>query len=77
MRVIDQYGGSDIPYENACIMIDEGNIVAYMPAAAGNNLRVLMAEYSTIEAAKEAMEWLHDDYKQGYKIYRFSLEEDA
>lgn len=64
MRIIDQWGSSDIPYASTAIMLDDGNIIAYMPAAAGNNLKVLLAEYSDSLVAKKAMKKLRIAYQR-------------
>ena len=64
MRILDQNGISDIPYEHAVIMIEEGAIIAYMPAAAGNNLRVFLAAYSSFDIAKKALKKLHIAYQR-------------
>ena len=64
MRIVDQWGNTDIPYENAAIMLDDGNIIAYMPAAAGNNLKILLAEYSDRDMARTAMKKLRIAYQR-------------
>lgn len=64
MRIIDQWGSADIPYENAAITLDEGNVIAYLPAAAGNNLKVLLAEYSDGDVARAAMKKLRIAYQR-------------
>ena len=64
MRVLDQELSCDIPYDGACIMRDDGNIIAYLPAAAGNNLKILLAEYRDPENAKKAMKKLRIAYQR-------------
>lgn len=51
MRVIDQYGCADIPYEQTTIVVDGGSIIARIPDGG----KILMAQYSSIEVAKKAM----------------------
>ena len=64
MRILDQWSTADIPYDSACIYRDEGNIIAYLPAAAGNNLKILLAEYSDMDKAKAAMKKLRIAYQR-------------
>jgi hypothetical protein len=60
MRLIDMWGASDIPYEQAALIIDEGCILAQFP----NGSKYLMAEYSDIETAKKVMRNLHIAYSK-------------
>lgn len=64
MRILDQFGVSDIPYEQAVIMVEEGAVIAHMPAAAGNNLKVFLASYTSSEVAKKAVRKLHIAYQR-------------
>lgn len=64
MRILDEWGVADIPYENAAITIDDGNVVAYLPAAAGKNLQILLAIYSGTEVAKVATKKLRIAYQR-------------
>lgn len=66
MRILDQWGISDIPYEQVCITIDDGNVIGYISAVAGNNLRILLAEYSDTQVAKKAAKMMRIAY-QRYK----------
>ena len=69
MRIIDQWGSADISYENAAIVLDEGNIIAYMSAAAGNNLKILLAEYSDGDVERTAMKKLRIHYQRNLSTF--------
>lgn len=51
MRIVDQSGYVDIPYEQTVLVIDEGSIVARIPDGG----QILMAQYSSIDVAKKAI----------------------
>lgn len=52
MRIINQNGCVDLPYEQTVFVKDEGSIVARLPD--GN--QILMAQYSDSERASQAMQ---------------------
>lgn len=64
MRILDQWGINDIPYKNAIITIDDGHVLAYLPAATGKNLQILLAIYSDTEVAKVATKKLRIAYQR-------------
>ena len=51
MRLIDQDGCADLPYETTTLVIDEGSVIARIPDGG----KILIAQYSNIEKAKKAM----------------------
>lgn len=60
MRIVDQSGCVDIPYEQTVLVIDEGSIVARIPDGG----QILMAQYSSIEVAKKAIEKMWRAYQK-------------
>lgn len=65
MRIISQDGTIDIPYEHICISISKDNaceIIAWHSLATDENC-VTMANYSTEEKVKKAMDMLHKKYE--------------
>ena len=62
MRLIDMYRCSDVPYEQTTLMIDDGCVVAMLPGGA----KILMAEYPSIEMAKNVMRDLRNEYKKSH-----------
>ena len=64
MRVISQYGTIDVPYELTSIqLVSKTTIVAQGSYfGSGNDNFATIAEYSTEENAKKAMEMLRDAY---------------
>ena len=69
MRLIDQIGCCDIPYEQVVLEIDEGNILARTP----DGSKFLMAEYSDIETAQKALKKLWIDYQKSIECKRLSF----
>ena len=65
MRVISQDGTIDVPYELTSIqLVSKATIVAqgsYFGSSSDDNF-VTVAEYSTEEKAKKAIDMLHNDY---------------
>lgn len=64
MRVISQDGTMDFPYENSIVFIDTRakDAVFVRMQAIGDDETSIMADYSTKEKAKKAMEMLRDAY---------------
>lgn len=64
MRVISQDGTMDFPYENSIVFIDTRakDAVFVRMQAIGDDEASIMADYSTKEKAKKAMEMLRDAY---------------
>lgn len=65
MRVISQDGAKDFPYDNAWVSVYEGCIngrVYVRMQICGYDDSVDVADYSTKEKAKKAMEMLRDAY---------------
>lgn len=64
MRVISQDGTMDFPYENSIVFIDTRakDAVFVRMQAIGDDEASIMADYSTKEKAKKAMEMLRDTY---------------
>lgn len=65
MRVISQDGAKDFPYDNAWVSVCEGCIngrVYVRMQICGYDDSVDVADYSTKEKAKKAMEMLRDAY---------------
>ena len=64
MRVISQDGKLDFPYENSVVFIDTRakDAVFVRMQAIGDDEASIMADYSTKEKAKKAMEMLRDAY---------------
>lgn len=64
MRVISQDGTMDFPYKNSIVFIDtRAKDAAFVRMQAiGDNEASIMAQYSTEEKAKKAMEMLRDAY---------------
>lgn len=63
MRVISQDGAIDVPYENSVVFIDTRGVrdkafVRMQPI--GDNEASIMAQYSSEEKAKKAMEMLRE-----------------
>ena len=65
MRVISQDGTMDFPYENSIVFIDTRakDAVFVRMQAIGDDEVSIMAEYSTEEKAKKAMEMLRIVYE--------------
>lgn len=61
MRIIDQVGVFDVPYDTSIVVIDDGNIVAHIP---GMNGSYIMASYSSTDQAKEALKKLMIAYQR-------------
>lgn len=84
MRVISQDGTLDFPYENSVVFIDTrgGRGTAFVRMQAiGDNEASIMAQYSTEEKAKKAMEMLREEYKKCVKChylmtFQFPAEEE-
>lgn len=64
MRVISQDGAIDVPYENSVVFIDtRAKYAAFVRMQAiGDDEASIIAQYSTEEKAKEAMEELRCAY---------------
>ena len=64
MRVISQDGTMDFPYENSIVFIDTRakDAVLVRMQAIGDDEASIMADYSTEEKAKKAMEMLREAY---------------
>lgn len=71
MRVISQDGTMDFPYKNSIVFIDtRAKDAAFVRMQAiGDNEASIMAQYSTEEKAKKAMEMLREDYKKCIKCH--------
>lgn len=84
MRVISQDGAKDFPYDNAWVSVCEGCIngrVYVRMQICGYDDSVDVADYSTKEKAKKAMEMLRNKYMEytstNYlKIFQFPTEEE-
>lgn len=84
MRVISQDGTKDFPYDNAWVSVYEGCIngrVYVRMQICGYDDSVDVADYSTEEKAKKAMEMLREEYQkyasQNYmKVFQFPTEEE-
>ena len=65
MRVISQDGTMDFPYENSIVLIDTmaKDAVFVIMQAIGDDEVSIMADYSTKEKAKKAMEMLRIAYE--------------
>ena len=65
MRVISQDGTMDFPYENSIVFIDTRakDAVFVRMQAIGDDEASIMADYSTKEKAKKAMEMLRIAYE--------------
>lgn len=61
MRIIDQNGLLDVPYENTVIAIDDGDIIAHI---SGLNSSYMMASYSSTEIARQALKKLLIAYQR-------------
>lgn len=67
MRVISQDGAIDVPYENSVVFIDTRGVrdkAFVRMQTIGDNEASIMAQYSSKEKAKKAMEMLRSDYKR-------------
>lgn len=65
MRVISQDGAIDVPYENSVVFIDTRGVrdkAFVRMQAIGDDEASIMAQYSTEEKAKKAMEMLREAY---------------
>lgn len=84
MRVISQDGTLDFPYENSVVFIDTRGVrdkAFVRMQAIGDNEASIMAQYSTEEKAKKAMEMLREEYKKCVKChylmtFQFPAEEE-
>ena len=84
MRVISQDGTMDFPYENSIVFIDTRGVrdkAFVRTQTIGDNEASIMAQYSTEEKAKKAMEMLREDYKKCIKChylmtFQFPAEEE-
>lgn len=75
MRVINQTGNLDIPYEMSRIYVNESGIIqADMIGIPVKPL--IMAQYSTYEKAKRAMEMLHEAYTGMIFMQNIQMTED-
>ena len=85
MRVISQDGAIDVPYEISSLSMASGKYedVEHAAIYCHNSSTVMgtkMAEYSSKEKAKKAMEMLREEYQkyasQNYmKVFQFPAEE--
>lgn len=62
MRVISQDGRLDFPYENSVVFIPPREETIVRAQMTGDDESARMAQYSTKEKAKKAMEMLRDSY---------------
>ena len=62
MRVISQDGRLDFPYENSAVFIPPREATIVRLQMTGDDESAMMAQYSTKEKAKKAMEMLRDAY---------------
>lgn len=62
MRVISQDGRLDFPYENSAVFIPPREATIVRLQMTGDDESAMMAQYSTEEKAKKAMEMLRDAY---------------
>lgn len=62
MRVISQDGRLDFPYENSVVFISPREETIVQVQMTGDDDSVMMAQYSTEEKAKKAMEMLRVAY---------------
>lgn len=62
MRVISQDGRLDFPYENSAVFIPPREATIVRLQMTGDDESVMMAQYSTKEKAKKAMEMLRIAY---------------
>lgn len=79
MRIISQGIMKDIPYERFCFSIDGKRIVATDKPIGENKGAVpimVMAEYSSFDKAKMAMEMLHKEWDDCGMNGRFIFPED-
>ena len=82
MRVISQDGTIDIPYELTSIqLVSKTTIIAqgsYFGSSSDDNF-VTVAEYSTEEKAKKAIEMLHDEWNDWGQVglFQFPKDEDV
>ena len=63
MRVISQDGRLDFPYENSVVFIPPREETIVRAQMTGDDESARMAQYSTKEKAKKAMEMLRDAYE--------------
>lgn len=82
MRVISQDGTIDVPYELTSIqLVSKTTIVAqgsYFGSSSDDNF-VTVAEYSTEEKVKKAIEMLHDEWNDYGQVglFQFPKDEDV
>lgn len=86
MRVISQDGTMDVPYEISSLSMASGKYEDVEHAAiychnSSTAMGTKMAEYSSKEKAKKAMEMLREEYQkyasQNYmKVFQFPAEEE-
>lgn len=65
MRIISQDGMYDLPYEETTFQVFyNGKIAAFVLSDLASDDYIVMAEYSTEEKAKKAMEMCREQYSQ-------------
>lgn len=62
MRVVSQNGRLDFPYENSIVFISPREETIVQVQMTGDYEPTMMAQYSTAEKAKKAMEMLRETY---------------
>lgn len=78
MRLINQTGDIDVPYESSAIARADGLIVAYSVNYDSN--KIVMGMYSTEEKAKKAMKRLHNIYAEftiANIVFRFPEDDEV
>lgn len=69
MRILDELGCVDLPYESTMLAIDDGSVIAHL----SDGSKILMAQYDTIEKAKMALRKLRASYQKAVESGRTNL----
>ena len=69
MRILDELGCVDLPYESTMLAIDDGSVIAHL----ADGSKILMAQYETIEKAKMALRKLRASYQKAVESERTNL----
>lgn len=69
MRILDELGCVDLPYESTMLAIDDGSVIAHL----ADGSKILMAQYDTIEKAKLSLRKLRASYQKAVESTRTTL----
>lgn len=72
MRLISQNKLNDIPYEQACLYVDEGTDACKIEASTSfSENYIIMGVYRTLSEAQEVISKIHSYYYGGRKVFIF------